>query len=78
MPPQHTPSSRHVSAQPNVKNVFDREPLLIPQRPEDRPRPWYRRRALMTSITLLLAAVIAIALRFGASVSRAFGGTLGT
>ncbi len=77
MPPQHTPASRHVRAQPNAKNVFDREPLLIPQRPEDRPRPWYRRRAVVTSILLVLAAVVAIVLHFGPSVSRAFAGTPG-
>jgi hypothetical protein len=77
MPPQHTPASRpHASVQPSVKNVFDREPLLIPQRSEDRPPPWYRRRSVLASI-LVLVSVIAAAAWLRAGLSRAVHGLVG-
>ena len=75
MPPQHPPDfDRHADVQPSPKNVFDREPLLIPKRPGDRPRPWFRRKAVLTSILLVVAVAVAIGAGFGATVAEAFAG----
>jgi hypothetical protein len=77
MSPQHTPASRQrASVPPSVRNVFDREPLLIPQRSEDRPPPWYRRRSVLASI-LVLVSVIAAAAWLRAGLSRAGPGLVG-
>jgi hypothetical protein len=72
MPPQHTPASRRLSSvQPGVKNVFGREPLLIPPRADARPRPWFRRRAVVVPIVLLVTlAIVAGAWGFGAGSTR--------
>jgi hypothetical protein len=41
------------SVQRNVKNVYDRDPLLIPQLFEDTAPPWYRRRSWQILAALL-------------------------
>ena len=73
-----TPASRRhdATAQPSVKNVFDREPLLIPQRPRDRPRPWFRRRTVWVSLALAIAVVLVV-LEFGARIARAIPDVIG-
>ena len=72
-----TPASRRdATAQPSVKNVFDREPLLIPQRPEDRPRPWFHRRAVWVSLALAIA-LVAVVVEFRASIARALPNVIG-
>ena len=77
MSPQHTPASRQrASVPPSVRNVFDREPLLIPQRSADRPRPWYRRRSVLASI-LVLVSVVAAAAWLRASWSGALRALVG-
>jgi hypothetical protein len=78
MSSQPTPASRRHDAtgQPSVKNVFDRQPLLIPQRAENRRRAWYHRRAALATIALLVAAAV-VAVRFGASLSRALPSVVG-
>ena len=71
-------SRRHdATAQPGVKNVFHREPLLIPPRREDRPKPWFRRRAVWVLVSLAVAVAVVIVVEFGASVTRALAGVIG-
>ena len=74
-----TPASRRHDAivQPSVKNVFERQPLLIPRRPEDRPRPWFRRRAVWICVSLALAITVAIVIEFGASIARTLPRVIG-
>ena len=77
MPPHPTPTSarRAEAVQPSVKNVFDRQPLLIPPRPDARA-PWYRRPAVVICLVLLGAAMVAAAVRYGADLRHAFTGVL--
>jgi hypothetical protein len=71
------PSRRYdATSQPSVKNVFEREPLLIPQRPEDRPRPWFRRPAAWVWI-LIAVAVGVVVTAFGESIARALPAVIG-
>jgi len=74
-----TPASRRHDAivQPSVKNVFERQPLLIPRRAEDRPRPWFRRRAVWLSVSLAVAITVAIVIEFDASIARSLAGVIG-
>jgi hypothetical protein len=78
MSSERTPAPRQHDAtgQPSVKNVFDREPLLIPPRAEDRRRALYRRRATLATMAIVAVAAIA-AVRFGASLSRGLLSVLG-
>jgi hypothetical protein len=73
-----TPASRRhdATAQASVKNVFDREPLLIPPRPWDRPRPWFRRRAVWVSLALA-AALVAVVVELRASILLALPAVIG-
>ena len=52
------PPRYDATVQRSAKNVFDRDPLLIPQLFEDGPPPWYRRRS---GITLALVALLCLA-----------------
>jgi len=44
---------------PSVKNVYDREPLLIPQLFEDALPPWYQRRSGIILVGLVVACALA-------------------
>ena len=79
MPRRATPAAQQHDAivQPSVKNVFDRQPLLIPRPLDDRQPPWYRRRAVLTFIVLLVAVAVVGVARFGATLLRALGSILG-
>jgi hypothetical protein len=80
------------SVQKSVKNVHDRDPLLIPQLFAEPVPPWYRRRSaiLLGVVALLGVAVVTVALqrygisgtaqraaRVGASVLRTFARVVG-
>jgi hypothetical protein len=65
------------TAQPGVKNVFHRDPLLVPQRREDRPKPWFRRRAVWALVSLGVAVAVVIVVELGASIARALAGVIG-
>jgi hypothetical protein len=56
------------SVQRNPKNVFEREPVLIPQLFVDRLPPWYRRRS-----TIALAGLGTIALGTALFMVTQFG-----
>jgi hypothetical protein len=71
------PPRDDATVQPNVKNVFDRDPLLIPQPFEDRQPRWHRGRSGLVLLALLAAGTAAVAVRFGASPLRALAGILG-
>lgn len=67
------------SRQPSAKNVFDRQPLVIPLRAEDRVPPWYRRRSRLLLLFLLVVTVVGAAALFvpsGASPRRALSSLL--
>jgi hypothetical protein len=79
------------TVQRSVKNVYDRDPLLIPQLFAESP-PWYRGRAgiLLAIVVLLCAGALAFALsrygldgaaqrmgRVGTGVLRTFARTVG-
>jgi hypothetical protein len=73
-----TPASRRhdATAHVRVKNVFAREPLLIPPRPRDRPRPWFRRRAVWVSLVVAIAVVL-IVVEYGARIARVLPDVIG-
>lgn len=52
------PARYDATVQRGARNVFDRDPILIPQLFEDGPPPWYRRRA---GITLAIVALLCLA-----------------
>ena len=75
------------SVQARVKNVFDRDPLVIPQLFVDARAPWYRRGSAVVGAVLLVLVVAALAVllyryglagtalrlgRVGAGVMRGF------
>ena len=56
------------SVQRTVKNVHDRDPLLIPQLFADALPPWYRRRSgqvLAVLLVICLGAAALVLVRFG-------------
>lgn len=65
-PPRYDATvQRNVSS---VKNVYDRDPLLIPQLFANAVQPWYRRPAGMALIALTALCVVgagAVVYRFG-------------
>lgn len=78
MPTRTSPDPPRYDAtvQRSAKNVFDRDPVLIPQLFEDGPPPWYRRRSGITLalVALLCFAGLAFALQqfgFAGAVRRA-------
>ena len=72
------PSRRHdATTERSLKNVFEREPLLIPQRLEDRPRRWFRRPAVWVSVFLAVAVAVLVVIAFGASIARALSVVIG-
>ena len=71
------PARYDTTVQPNVKNVFGREPVLIPRLFEKRLPPWYRRRSGMVFVALLAAGVGVAAVRYRASLLRALTDILG-
>ena len=50
---------------PSVKNVFDRDPLLIPQLFDDGRQPWYRRRSAITLTVVALLCLAGLAYALG-------------
>jgi len=70
------PARYDATVQPNVKNVFGRDPVLIPQRREDLVPPWYRRRSGVL-LALLAAGVGVAAVRYRASLARVFADIVG-
>ena len=58
------PPRYDATVQRSVKNVYDREPVLIPQLFEVGGRPWYRRSAGLVLALLALLALSAVALIF--------------
>jgi hypothetical protein len=58
MPTRISPESPRIdaNAQPSVKNLHDRDPLLIPQLFEVGKPPWYRRG---TTILLMIVGLLA-------------------
>ena len=79
MPSRTTPEPARYDAtvQPNVKNVFAREPVLIPQLFEKRLRPWYRRRSGRMVVALLFVGVGVAAVRYRATLLRALADIVG-
>ena len=69
------------SVQRSVKNVYDRDPLLIPRLFEDVRPPWYRRRSGQVLVALLVlcvsAATVSVIL-FGVKDTAESVGRLGT
>jgi hypothetical protein len=85
--PDHPPYDPSVqrdpqkSTAPSVKNIYDRDPLLIPQLFEHALPPWYRRRAgiiLFVLLALSGIAVVAGVVHFGAVGTAERFGRVGT
>ena len=79
MPTRTRPDAPRYDAtlQQSVKNVFDRDPLLIPQLFDDSPPPWYRRRIgiVLAVVALLCLAGVAVAVQqFGFSGAAQWAG----
>jgi hypothetical protein len=69
------------SVPPSVKNVYDRDPLLIPQLFEDALPPWYRRRSGIMLVGLISACgltVVAAVAHFGIGGTAERVGRVGT
>ncbi len=93
MPPRTAPDAPHYDAVPqSAKNVFDRDPLLIPPLLEDGRPPWYQRRfgIVLGIVALLCLAGVGFAVQqfgltgplqragqLGALVLRAFARAVG-
>ena len=79
MPSRTTPEPARYDAtvQPNVKNVFGREPVLIPHLFEEPLPPWYRRRSGRMVVALLFVGAGVAAVRYRATLLRAFAEIVG-
>ena len=69
------------TVQPSPKNVFDREPLLVPQLFDDGPPPWYRRRSAITLgvvALLCLAGLVYVLGNYGFARTAQRAASLGT
>ena len=71
------PARYDAAVQPNVKNVFGRDPVVIPHRFEDPLPPWYRRHFGKVLVALLAAGVGVAAVRYRASLVRALADIVG-
>jgi hypothetical protein len=78
-PPRYDASVQRSVA--SVKNVHDREPLLIPQLFEDTLPPWYRRRSGLTLAALIAVCTgcaLAVLVRYGVGGTAERVGRVGT
>jgi hypothetical protein len=83
MPTRTSPDPPRYDAtvQRNPKNVFGREPLVVPRLFDDAPPPWYQRRSAIAlgSVGFLCLAGFAVAVQqYGLAGTAEWAGRIGT
>ena len=71
------PARYDATVQPSARNVFGREPVLIPHLFGERLPPWYRRRSGRMVVALLFVGVGVAAVRYRATLLRALADIVG-